>query len=375
MSATLELTKELISRPSVTPEDKGCQQLLAEHLANLGFCIEHLRFEDVDNLWARRGDAEPLLVFAGHTDVVPSGPLDAWRFPPFEPTVANGMLYGRGAADMKGGIAAMITACGAFFAKYPKTKASMAFLITSDEEGPGINGTRKVMETLQARHEKITWCLVGEPSSDKEIADQVKNGRRGSLNGHLVVHGVQGHVAYPHLAQNPLHLFAPALQDLCAEEWDQGNAFFPPTGFQISNIHAGTGAGNIIPGTLDVHFNFRYSSELNDVQIKQRVHALLDKHKLNYTLDWEHSGPPFLTPEGELLEAAQAAVSEVCGRPPRLSTSGGTSDGRIIAPYGVQVLELGLLNATIHKVNECTPVEDLDVLSRVYYSILEKLLL
>jgi len=375
MSDTIELAKELISRASVTPEDAGCQKLMRERLEAVGFHTENLLFEEVTNFWARRGDSQPLLVFAGHTDVVPPGPLDDWHSDPFTPEIREGMLYGRGAADMKGSLAAMVTACTAFIADHPNHSGSIGFLITSDEEGPAINGTVKVVEHLQARCEHIDWCLVGEPSSSQQLGDVIKNGRRGSLNGRLMVHGKQGHVAYPHLAVNPIHLAAPALAELAAIEWDQGNDHFPPTSFQISNLHAGTGAENVIPGKLDVTFNLRFSTELTEQDIRQRVHAVLDRHKLDYKLDWRLSGLPFLTPAGELVDAARDAIREVRHIETQLSTSGGTSDGRFIAPTGSQVLELGPLNATIHQANECVATEALDELSAIYRKILEKLLL
>ncbi len=374
MSATLELAKDLISRASVTPEDVGCQQLMCERLSAIGFECEDLPFGEVSNFWARRGDSSPLLVFAGHTDVVPTGPLEDWQSDPFQPEIRDGLLYGRGAADMKGSLAAMVTACEAFVSAHPAHKGSIGFLITSDEEGPSINGTVKVVEHLVARDEQIDMCLVGEPSSSKQLGDVIKNGRRGSLNGKLTVRGTQGHVAYPQLADNPIHRAAPALAELAGIEWDRGNAFFPPTSFQISNINSGTGAENVVPGELQVMFNLRYSTELSEQLIRERVHAVLDSHKLDYALDWRLSGEPFLTPAGELVEAAQAAIKALAGIDTELSTSGGTSDGRFIAPTGAQVLELGPLNATIHQVNECVAVEDLDRLSGLYQRILETLL-
>ena len=374
MSDTLKLAEQLISRRSVTPEDDGCQDIIAERLAALGFKAEKMRFEDVDNIWIRRGDSEPLYAFAGHTDVVPTGPENQWQSPPFTPTIRDGYLYGRGAADMKSSIAAMVTACERFFAKHSDCKASFAFLITSDEEGPSINGTVKVIEALEARNEKIKACLVGEPSSNQTTGDVIKNGRRGSLGGHLKIIGTQGHVAYPQHAANPVHLFAPALQELTSIEWDQGNEFFPATTFQISNIKAGTGASNVIPGELEVWFNFRFSTEVTDSQLRSSVEKILDKHQLKYEIDWNLSGQPFLTPAGELVEAAKSAIREVAGIETELSTSGGTSDGRFIAPTGAQVLELGPSNATIHKVDECIKLEDIDRLSTIYERILEKLL-
>ncbi len=373
-SLVLSLTEDLISRPSVTPEDAGCQQMMADFLSPLGFSIEPMVFHDTTNLWARKGTQSPVFCFAGHTDVVPPGPMEKWMSPPFEPTIRDGMLYGRGTADMKGSIAAMMVAVNRLVKDYPDHNGSIAFLITSDEEGPFINGTPKVVETLEARNEKITWCLVGEPSSTKHVGDVVKNGRRGSLTGDLTVFGIQGHVAYPHLAENPVHTAAPALAELSTKHWDHGNEFFPATSFQIANIQAGTGASNVIPGELHVQFNFRYSTELTDSQIKEQVEAILQKHQLRYELKWTLSGQPFLTGSGQLIEATQAAIKEITGTETELSTSGGTSDGRFIAPTGAQVVELGPVNATIHKVNECVNVQDLDILSDIYYSLMKKLL-
>lgn len=373
-SPVLHLAKDLIARPSVTPEDAGCQQMMADFLARLGFNIEPMVFHDTTNLWARRGTTGPLFCFAGHTDVVPTGPQEKWKFPPFTPTEHEGMLYGRGAADMKGSLAAMLVAVERFVSANPDHKGSIAFLITSDEEGPFINGTPKVVETLEARNEKITWCLVGEPSSTHTVGDMVKNGRRGSITGDLLVKGIQGHVAYPHLGRNPVHQAAPALAELSATEWDKGNAFFPPTSFQIPNISAGTGASNVIPGELKVQFNFRFSTELTDEEIKRRTHAILDKHGLEYELVWTLSGHPFLTPAGELVEATVAAIEEVADIMAELSTSGGTSDGRFIARTGAQVVELGPINATIHKINECVKIADLELLTNMYQRILKKLL-
>ena len=374
MSATLDLSRALIERPSVTPDDHGCQQLLAERLQAIGFRIEQLRFADVDNLWARRGDATPLFVFAGHTDVVPPGPLDDWDSPPFEPVIRDGLLYGRGAADMKCSIAAMVTACERFVADHPDHAGSIAFLITSDEEGPSINGTVKVIEALQARGEQIDCCLVGEPSSKTHTGDTIKNGRRGSLNGILEIRGQQGHVAYPHLADNPIHKAAPALAELSSVEWDQGNEFFPPTTLQISNIRAGSGTENVIPGVLDILFNLRFSTESTAESIKSRVEDILTRHGLDYTLTWKLSGKPFLTAAGDLVDAARTAIQAVAGIDTELSTSGGTSDGRFIAPTGAQVLELGPVNATIHQINECVNVAELDTLSAIYEEILKQLL-
>ncbi len=373
-SETLKLAHELISRPSITPEDEGCQQLIGERLAALGFELESMIFEDTTNLWARRGQGRKLFCFAGHTDVVPPGDVNDWQFPPFQPTIHNGYLYGRGAADMKGSLAAMLTATERFVKDYPEVDADIGFLITSDEEGPFINGTKRVIETLEQRNEKIDWCIVGEPSSTETLGDIVKNGRRGSLTGDLTVLGIQGHVAYPHLAQNPVHDLAPALSDLIQEEWDTGNDSFPPTTFQVSNIQAGTGAGNVIPGRIETQFNFRFSTELTADKIKQRVEAILNKHSLKYKLQWKLNGPPFLTESGALVEAVQSAIEHECGFSTTLSTAGGTSDGRFIAPTGAQVIELGPVNATIHKVNECVKASDLDKLSEVYYRCMEKLL-
>jgi succinyl-diaminopimelate desuccinylase len=374
MSETLDLALDLIGRASVTPDDAGCQALMCRRLQAIGFHIEKLPFGEVSNFWARRGNAAPLLAFAGHTDVVPTGPLDQWHSDPFQPDIRDGLLYGRGAADMKGSLAAMVTACEAFVAAHPDHRGSIAFLITSDEEGPSINGTVKVVEHLENRGEKIDWCLVGEPSSSKQLGDVIKNGRRGSLNGKLTIRGKQGHVAYPHLASNPVHGAAAALAELSAIEWDRGNAHFPPTTFQISNIHAGTGAENVIPGQLEVMFNLRFSTELTEQLIRARVHALLDRHALDYTLDWRLSGNPFLTPAGALVDAARAAIQDVAGIETELSTSGGTSDGRFIAPTGAQVVELGPLNATIHQIDECVAVQDLDKLAEIYRNILVTLL-
>ncbi|MBY6062864.1 succinyl-diaminopimelate desuccinylase [Pseudidiomarina sediminum] len=370
----IALAEALMERVSVTPEDAGCQQLMGERLRPLGFALETMVFADTTNLWARRGTSGPVFCFAGHTDVVPSGNESAWRYPPFTPTHDDGYLYGRGAADMKGSLAAMLVATERFVQKHPDHRGSIAFLITSDEEGPFINGTPKVIETLEARDEKITWCLVGEPSSTTHLGDVVKNGRRGSLSGELTLYGVQGHVAYPHLAQNPVHRAAPALAVLAETEWDHGNASFPPTSFQISNVHAGTGAGNVIPGEFHVSFNFRFSTETTAEDLKQRVRAILDAHELDYAIDWKLNGEPFLTAEGELVQATVHAIQKHTQRTPELSTAGGTSDGRFIAPTGAQVIELGPVNATIHKVNECVRVDDLQLLVDVYESILEQLL-
>jgi len=371
---TLELAKQLIARPSLTPKDEGCQELMIERLKPLGFEIHRLRFGNVDNFWARRGTAKPVIAFAGHTDVVPTGPKEKWTSDPFVPTIRDGFLYGRGAADMKGSLAAFITAIEDFVAQHPNHKGSIALLITSDEEGPSVDGTVKVVEWLEARGEKIDYCLVGEPSCVKCLGDTLKNGRRGSLNGKLTVHGKQGHIAYPHLVRNPIHLAAPALTDLARTEWDRGNEFFPPTSFQISNINAGTGADNVVPGHLDLKFNFRFSTAVTESELKTRVEGALRQHMLDYEVQWSLSGKPFLTQPGALVEALRAAVKNELGVDTSLSTSGGTSDGRFIAPTGAQVVELGPLNATIHQIDECVRVEDLASLSRVYARTLTRLL-
>lgn len=374
MSETLELAKALIARPSVTPDDAACQAIIAARLRKIGFKIEAMMFGEVENLWARRGTARPLFAFAGHTDVVPTGPREAWGSDPFTPEVRNGMLYGRGAADMKGSLAAMVIATERFVAEHPQHRGSIAFLLTSDEEGPSIDGTVKVIDKLEARAEKIDWCLVGEPSSETRIGDVIKNGRRGSLNGVLTINGVQGHVAYPHLANNPIHALAPVLKELTDIEWDKGNEFFPPTGFQISNIHGGTGAENIIPGTVEMLFNFRFSTEQTADGLKQLVEELLRKHHLDFDISWRLSGNPFVTPTGELVQATRTAIRKVSGLEAKLSTGGGTSDGRFIAPTGAQVLELGPCNCTIHKIDECVPVADLDALTDMYLQTLRGLL-
>jgi len=375
LSPTLELACELIRRASVTPLDEGCQQLMMERLAACGFAVEPMQIEEVENFWARRGGEGPVLCFAGHTDVVPTGPLEAWQHPPFAAQVdADGMLCGRGAADMKGSLAAMIVAVERFVADHPQHRGAIAFLITSDEEGPALHGTQAVVERLAARNERLDWCIVGEPSSTALVGDMVKNGRRGSLNGSLRIQGVQGHVAYPHLAQNPIHLAAPALAELAAEQWDAGNAFFPPTTFQISNIHSGTGTTNVIPGELSALFNFRFSTESTVEGLQQRVAALLDKHGLKWQIDWSLSGLPFLTEPGALLDAVSASIRHVTGRETVASTSGGTSDGRFIATLGTQVVELGPVNATIHQINERVLASDLDLLTEIYYQTLVRLL-
>ncbi len=373
-SPTLALAKTLIARASVTPDDAACQQLLAERLQAQGFRIQHLRFGQVHNLWARRGGEAPLFVFAGHTDVVPPGPLAQWRDHPFEPAVKDGKLYGRGAADMKGSLAAMVVATEQFLQRNPRHKGSIGFLLTSDEEGPAVDGTVKVVQHLLANKERIDWCLVGEPTCTDKAGDTIKNGRRGSLSGVLTVYGQQGHVAYPHLADNPVHRAAPALAELSATQWDQGNDHFPATTFQISNIHAGTGADNVIPGELKVYFNFRYSTATTYQELQQQVESLLSRHKLNYQLNWTLSGEPFLTARGELIDAVSQAIKAETGIKTELSTAGGTSDGRFIAPTGAQVVELGPVNATIHKINECVGVDELEQLTAIYRRTLEKLL-
>lgn len=373
-SSTVTLACDLISRPSVTPNDAGCQDLLADRLASFGFMIERLRYHDVDNIWLRRGNRGPILTFAGHTDVVPTGPEDRWDSPPFTPTIKDGYLYGRGAADMKGSLAAMITAIERFLTRHPGHKGSIALLITSDEEGQAVNGTRKVMETLENRNEKIDWCIVGEPSSTEKTGDVIKNGRRGSLTGELTVKGRQGHVAYPHLADNPIHKAMPALTELVNSVWDEGNELFPPTSFQISNIHVSTHSGGVIPGELYATFNFRFSTMQTDQQLRERTAAILESHNLEYNLDWTLFGQPFLTSEGPLIDATVAAIRDITGMNTRLLTTGGTSDGRYIAPTGAQVVELGPCNATIHQINECVKVDDLDILSNIYEQILVNLL-
>lgn len=374
LSPTLELAIELMRRASVTPDDAGCQELMIERLERLGFHVQRLPFGDVHNFWAMRGHHGPVLAFAGHTDVVPSGPEGQWEFPPFEPSInAAGELCGRGAADMKGSLAAMVTAVERFIAAHPDHDGKLAFLITSDEEGPAMDGTRAVVEHLREAHERLDYCIVGEPSSTARLGDTIKNGRRGSLGGVLHVRGVQGHVAYPHLARNPIHDAAPALDALCREHWDGGNEFFPATSFQISNLRAGTGANNVIPGELEATFNFRYSTEVTHEILQERTAAILDAHGLDYRLDWTLNGEPFLTAEGALVDAAVAGVEEVLGQRPQLATTGGTSDGRFIATLGSQVVELGPLNATIHKVDERVRAADLDALSRTYEAIIKRL--
>ncbi|WP_150051643.1 succinyl-diaminopimelate desuccinylase [Methylomonas rhizoryzae] len=374
MSDTLELLQRLIRLESVTPADAGCQDVLAECLTPLGFVDERLPFADTENQWLRRGTRSPLFVFLGHTDVVPPGPAEAWGSAPFKPNIRDGKLFGRGTADMKGSIAAFVTAVERFLTRHPSHKGSIAVLMTSDEEGIATHGVVKVVEVLEARREKIDWCLVGEPSSSKTVGDVIRVGRRGSLCAKLTVFGIQGHVAYPELAANPIHAFAPALQELTAEVWDNGNAFFPPTRLQVSNINAGTGAENIIPGQLEALFNLRFSTELNEAAIKARTHAIFDKYGFDYQIDWRLSGNPFLTGSGELLQATHAAIRAVCGIEPIDDTGGGTSDGRFVAPTGAQVIELGPCNASIHKVDEHIGLEELETLSRIYEQILINLL-
>ncbi len=374
MSETFELTVDLIRRRSVTPEDAGCMELIAAQLEPYGFRSERLDFGDTRNLWLRRGTASPLLVFLGHTDVVPPGPLSDWNSPPFEPTLRDGLLYGRGAADMKSGVAAMATALKRFAAAFPHHQGSAALLLTSDEEGTAINGVAKVIEVFESRGDRIDWCVIGEPSSAERLGDVIRVGRRGSLCGALRVFGVQGHVAYPNQADNPIHRFAPALKELITEVWDEGNEFFPPTSFQVSNIQAGTGAENVIPGQLEALFNFRFSTTVTADDIKRRVHAILDRHGLRYELAWRLSGAPFLTTGNELIEACQSALETVIGARAKTDTGGGTSDGRFVAPTGAQVVEIGPLNGTIHKANECVSAKDIDSLSAVYERILINLL-
>ncbi len=371
MSATLELAKQLIARRSLTPDDAGCQELLIERLEKLGFKVERMRFGNVDNFWARRGNVGPLVVFAGHTDVVPTGPESQWVSPPFEPTIRDGMLYGRGAADMKTSIAAFVVALEELPTKLP---GSIGLLITSDEEGVAVDGTVKVVEALQARGELIDYCIVGEPTSNLKVGDMIKNGRRGSLSGTLKVKGIQGHIAYPHLVKNPIHMAAPAIAELAKTVWDHGNEYFPPTSWQISNINGGTGATNVVPGEVDILFNFRFSTASTEQSLKDKVHAILDKHHVEYELHWELSGKPYLTPKGNLSEAISAAIQQAYGVTPELSTSGGTSDGRFIADICPQVIEFGPLNATIHKLNECVGVADIDPLKETYKLTLQKLL-
>ena len=370
MTNTLELAKSLINKPSITPDDCGCQAIMIDRLKKIGFEIYPLKFGDVENFWAVHGNSGPLFAFAGHTDVVPAGDENAWNTKPFEPTIKNGYLYGRGAADMKGGLASMVTATEKYLKENQNHNGRIAFLITSDEEGVAVNGTVKVMEFLNESNQKIDYCLLGEPSSTSITGDVIKNGRRGSLNGVLKINGKQGHVAYPHLAKNPIHLVSPALDDLCKQEWDNGNDYFPATSFQISNMHSGDGVTNVIPGDAQVMFNFRYSTETTKEELQKKVHEILDSHNLDYSIEWSHSGYPFLTPKGELVSACSEAIKKTKGIETELSTSGGTSDGRFIAQEGTQVVELGPVNATIHQVNESVLVQDLDDLSEIYYQVL-----
>ena len=371
---TLALTQDLISRPSVTPADHGCQDLMIRRLAAAGFTVEKMNHGNVENFWAKRGTTAPVLCFAGHTDVVPTGPLEEWRTDPFKPVVIDGILYGRGAADMKSGLAAMVTACEQFVHEQPDHLGSIAFLITSDEEGPSVDGTKRVVETLRQRQERIDWCIVGEPSSEHCAGDTIKIGRRGSFSGRLTVHGVQGHIAYPHLALNPVHSLAPALAELTARTWDQGNEHFQPTSFQISNINAGTGAPNVIPGELKARFNLRYNPVQTQQQLRATVEEILDRHQVRYTIDWYVSGEPFYTPPGPLSAAVTTAVGATIGREPVMSTGGGTSDGRFIATLGTQVVELGVTNASIHKVNESVAVAEIEALHEMYVGVLRQLL-
>ena len=373
-SETIKLACDLIKLKSVTPEDAGCQKLMMNRLESSGFKIQNLPYGNVKNFWAVHGDVGPTLCFAGHTDVVPAGDENFWSHPPFQPTLDGDFLYGRGAADMKGSLAAMITATERFISAYPEHKGRVAFLITSDEEGPALNGTVKAVEYLKSQNEIPEWCLIGEPSSSVITGDIIKNGRRGSLNGELIVRGIQGHVAYPQIADNPIHKISPALDDLAKEHWDDGNNFFPATTFQISNINAGTGATNVIPGEAKVVFNFRFSTEITEDEIKNRTEKILQKNHVDYEIKWILSGKPFITGEGELINAAKESIFEVAGLKTKLSTAGGTSDGRFIAPYGSQVLELGPVNTTIHKVDECVNIKELDCLSYIYQRVLEKLL-
>lgn len=372
--AATALTRELIERPSVTPEDAGCQALMAQRLEAIGFQCETLQFGDVVNLWATRGDSGPMLVFAGHTDVVPPGPEEQWDSPPFVPTEREGLLYGRGAADMKASLAAMVVASEAFVEQHPEHSGRIGFLITADEEGPACNGTVKVVEALQQRSEVIDWCIVGEPSSSETLGDVIKNGRRGSINGFVSVRGIQGHIAYPHLADNPIHKALAALDRLAAEPWDEGNAFFEPTRLQFGNINAGTGATNVIPGVLTAQFNVRFSTETSDVAIRQRCETLLTELAGDFDIEWQLSGQPFLTEPGDLVQATEDSITAVMGRPPQLSTGGGTSDGRFIAKMGTQIVELGPVNASIHQINEHVRLDDIPRLTKIYHGIMVRLL-
>ena len=371
---TLELAKALIARRSMTPDDAGCQDILLERLAKMGFRIERMRFGQVDNFWARKGDSAPVICFAGHTDVVPSGPVEKWGSDPFSPEIRNGRLYGRGAADMKTSLAAFVTAIESYVEKNPDHEGSIALLVTSDEEGVAIDGTSRVVEALKARNELLDYCIVGEPTCVSNLGDTIKNGRRGSLSGTLTVKGIQGHIAYPHLARNPIHLASPAIAELAAMVWDEGNEYFPPTTWQISNIRGGTGATNVIPGTVEILFNFRFSTASSMESLRFRVHEVLDKHGLDYDLEWSYSGKPYLTPKGALVDAISDAISSVRAVKPELSTSGGTSDGRFIADICKEVVEFGPLNATIHKIDECIDIEDIEPLRLIYQKTLENLL-
>ena len=374
LSPTIALAQDLMGRASVTPTDKGCQELMIARLEAIGFTIERMRFGAVDNFWARRGSDKPVLAFAGHTDVVPSGPVDQWHTPPFEPTIKNGFLYGRGAADMKGSLASWVVALETFIALHPDHKGSLALLITSDEEGPFVDGTTRVIDTLEARGEKMDWCIVGEPSSTTTLGDVIKNGRRGSLTALITAKGIQGHVTYPHLVINPIHKVAPALAQLVSTTWDEGNDFFPPTSFQIANINGGTGASNVVPGHVEVMCNFRYSTQLTASDLTSKVETILNEHNLDYDIQWTYNGLPFLTSSGALVDACRHAIKAVTGTDTQLSTAGGTSDGRFIAPTGAQVVELGPCNATIHQLNECVKVSDLEQLTQVYLDILTRLM-
>ncbi|WP_174875860.1 succinyl-diaminopimelate desuccinylase [Vogesella oryzae] len=374
MSSTLELTQQLMQLDSITPRDEGCQELMIARLEDMGFTIERMPFGDVSNFWAHRGHSGPVLCFAGHTDVVPTGPVDQWQSHPFHPTIRNDHLFGRGAADMKASLAAFITATERFVAARPNHAGTIAFLITSDEEGVATDGSVRVVEALEARGQHIDYCIVGEPTSDQVFGDTIKNGRRGSLSGHLIVHGIQGHIAYPQLAKNPIHLAAPALAELAAEVWDDGNEYFPPTSWQVSNIHSGTGATNVIPGHCDIKFNFRFSTEHTAETLKDRVHQILDSHGLAYELHWLLSGNPFITQPGALTDAIGSAIHEVTGVETVLSTTGGTSDGRFIKRIARELVEFGPINASIHKLNECVSVDDIEPLSRIYEKTLLKLL-
>jgi succinyl-diaminopimelate desuccinylase len=373
-SPTVELAMQLVAQPSVTPKDAGCQAMMTERLQDCGFSIENLRFGDVDNFWAIHGSSGPIFCFAGHTDVVPTGPVESWSHPPFTPTIVEGQLYGRGSADMKGSLAAMVVAAEEFVSEFPKHQGRLAFLITSDEEGIAVNGTVKVVDWLQQQGITPEWCLVGEPSSSTQCGDTIKNGRRGSLGCRLTIKGTQGHVAYPHLAANPIHLGMPALEELTREIWDQGNTFFPATSFQVSNINAGTGATNVIPGTVEVLFNFRFSTEVTDLQLMGRAEAILNKHQLDYEAEWNLSGQPFITERGDLVQAAINCIARTAGLEAELSTAGGTSDGRFIAPIGTQVVELGPVNQSIHRVDENVSIDDLNTLTKIYKNILHELL-